>query len=44
MSPIAAPDQINPGIEDVIADAERHKHGSDPIADHTRRAPPRARD
>jgi NADH-quinone oxidoreductase subunit D len=35
MSPIAAPDQINPGIEDVIADAERHKHGSDPIADQT---------
>jgi NADH-quinone oxidoreductase subunit D len=35
MSPIAAPDQINPGIEDVIADAERHKHGNDPIADQT---------
>jgi NADH-quinone oxidoreductase subunit D len=35
MSPVAAPDQINPGIEDVIADAERHKHGTDPIADQT---------
>jgi NADH-quinone oxidoreductase subunit D len=35
MSPIAAPDQINPGIEDVIADAERHKHGTDPLADQT---------
>jgi NADH-quinone oxidoreductase subunit D len=35
MPPIAAPDQINPGIEDVLADAERHKHGTDPIADQT---------
>ena len=35
MPPVAAPDQINPGIEDVIADAERHKHGTDPIADQT---------
>jgi NADH-quinone oxidoreductase subunit D len=35
MSPIAAPDQINPGIDDVIADAERHRHGTDPIADQT---------
>ncbi|RZU39869.1 NADH dehydrogenase (quinone) subunit D [Edaphobacter modestus] len=35
MSPLAAPDQINPGIEDVIADAELHKHGNDPIADQT---------
>ncbi|HEY0163431.1 MAG TPA: NADH dehydrogenase (quinone) subunit D [Edaphobacter sp.] len=35
MAPIAAPDQINPGIEDVLADAERHHHGSDPIADQT---------
>jgi NADH-quinone oxidoreductase subunit D len=35
MSPIAAPDQINPGVEEVIADAERHKHGTDPIADQT---------
>ncbi len=35
MSPVAAPDQINPGIEDVIADNERHKHGNDPIADQT---------
>jgi NADH-quinone oxidoreductase subunit D len=35
MSPVAAPDQINPGIEDVIADAERRHHGTDPIADQT---------
>jgi NADH-quinone oxidoreductase subunit D len=35
MAPIAAPDQINPGIEDVIADAERRHHGNDPIADQT---------
>ncbi|HEU4635109.1 MAG TPA: NADH dehydrogenase (quinone) subunit D [Edaphobacter sp.] len=35
MSPIAAPDQINPGIEDVIADSERRHHGNDPIADQT---------
>jgi NADH-quinone oxidoreductase subunit D len=26
---------INPGVEDVLADAERHKHGNDPIADQT---------
>jgi NADH-quinone oxidoreductase subunit D len=35
MSPVAAPDQINPGIEDVIADAELHKHGTDPVSDQT---------
>jgi NADH-quinone oxidoreductase subunit D len=35
MSPVAAPDQINPGIEDVIADAKRHHHGTDPISDQT---------
>lgn len=35
MSPVAAPDQIIPGIEDVIADSERHHHGKDPIADQT---------
>jgi len=35
MSPVAAPDQINPGIEDVIADANLHKHGTDPISDQT---------
>ena len=35
MSPIAAPDQMIPSVEDVIADAERHKHGTDPIADQT---------
>ncbi|HMF53907.1 MAG TPA: NADH dehydrogenase (quinone) subunit D [Edaphobacter sp.] len=27
MAPVAAPDQINPGIEDVIADARRAHHG-----------------
>jgi NADH-quinone oxidoreductase subunit D len=35
MSPVAAPDQINPGIEDVVADAERRQHGTDPISDQT---------
>ena len=35
MSPLAAPDQINPGIEDVVADSERRHHGTDPIADQT---------
>ncbi len=35
MSPVAAPDQINPGVEDVIADANLHKHGNDPVADQT---------
>jgi NADH-quinone oxidoreductase subunit D len=35
MPPLAAPDQINPGIEEVIADAELHKHGRDPLADQT---------
>jgi len=35
MSSVAAPDQINPGIEDVVADNNRHKHGNDPIADQT---------
>lgn len=35
MSPIAAPDQINPGIEDVVADSERRHHGNDPISDQT---------
>jgi NADH-quinone oxidoreductase subunit D len=35
MPPFAAPDQINPGIEEVIADAELHKHGRDPLADQT---------
>ena len=35
MSPVAAPDQINPGIEDVVADSERRHHGTDPIADQT---------
>src|SRR6516162_6248214 len=35
MSPVAAPDQINPGVEDVIADATRPHPGFDPIADQT---------
>ncbi|WP_260705195.1 NADH dehydrogenase (quinone) subunit D [Edaphobacter flagellatus] len=35
MSSIAAPDQINPGIDDVIADAKRHQHGNDPVSDQT---------
>jgi len=35
MSPIAAPEQINPGIDDVVADSERRHHGNDPIADQT---------
>jgi len=35
MSPVAAPDQINPGIEDVVADSERRHHGTDPISDQT---------
>ena len=35
MAPVAAPDQINPGVEDVIADS-RHPHPElDPIADQT---------
>ena len=32
--PVAAPDQINPGIDDVLADAKRHG-GEDPGRDHT---------
>ncbi|MCU1226539.1 MAG: dehydrogenase subunit [Edaphobacter sp.] len=35
MAPVAAPDQINPGIEDVIADARRAHHGDDPASDQT---------
>ncbi len=35
MSPIAAPDQIDPGVDDVVADSERHHHGSDPVSDQT---------
>ena len=30
-----APDQINPGIEAVVADAKLKHHGSDPLADQT---------
>jgi NADH-quinone oxidoreductase subunit D len=35
MSPVAAPDQMIPGVEDVVADAERRHHGKDPVADQT---------
>ncbi|HEY6375559.1 MAG TPA: NADH dehydrogenase (quinone) subunit D [Edaphobacter sp.] len=35
MAPVAAPDQINPGIEDVVADAKLKHHGTDPAADQT---------
>src|SRR5260370_25246319 len=35
MALLAAPDMINPGIEDVIADAKRSHHGNDPAADQT---------
>jgi NADH-quinone oxidoreductase subunit D len=35
MAPVAAPDQINPGIEDVVADAKLNHHGTDPLADQT---------
>ena len=34
MAPLAAPDLINPGVEDVIADATRHD-GTNPGKDHT---------
>jgi NADH-quinone oxidoreductase subunit D len=30
-----APDQINPGIEDVVADAKLKQHGPDPVTDQT---------
>jgi NADH-quinone oxidoreductase subunit D len=35
MAPIAAPDQINPGIEAVVADAKLNHHGTDPTSDQT---------
>jgi NADH-quinone oxidoreductase subunit D len=35
MTPVAAPDQINPGVEDVVADAKLRHHGIDPVADQT---------
>ena len=35
MAPVAAPDQINPGIEDVIADAKRPHPSFDPVSDQT---------
>ena len=28
-------EQLIPGVEDVIADAERHRHGNDPVSDQT---------
>jgi NADH-quinone oxidoreductase subunit D len=34
MAPVAAPDMINPGIDDVLADAQRH-HDTDMPKDHT---------
>jgi NADH-quinone oxidoreductase subunit D len=35
MAPVAAPDQINPGIEDVVADGKLKHHGTDPASDQT---------
>jgi NADH-quinone oxidoreductase subunit D len=35
MAPVAAPNQINPGIEDVLADAKLKHHGTDPASDQT---------
>ena len=35
MAPIPAPDQINPGIEAVVADAKLNHHGTDPTSDQT---------
>lgn len=35
MAPLAAPDQINPGIDDVVSDSARHHHGNDPLSDQT---------
>ncbi len=35
MAPVAAPDQINPGVEDVVADAKLKHHGKDPAEDQT---------
>ncbi|MEK6398628.1 MAG: NADH dehydrogenase (quinone) subunit D [Terriglobus sp.] len=33
MAPVAAPDMITPGVEDVVADAKLHNQ--DPVQDHT---------
>lgn len=33
MAPVAAPDMITPGVEDVVADARRHNQ--EPVQDHT---------
>ena len=35
MTPLAAPDMLLPDIEDVVADADRHHAGNDPISDQT---------
>lgn len=35
MTPVAAPDMITPGVEDVVEDSARHHHGTDPAADQT---------
>jgi NADH-quinone oxidoreductase subunit D len=35
MTPLAAPDMIVPGVEDVVADAQRHHPGQDSAADQT---------
>jgi NADH-quinone oxidoreductase subunit D len=35
MAPLAAPDMIVPGVEDVVADAQRHHPGQDSAADQT---------
>ena len=34
MAPVAAPDMLNPGVEDVVADAQRH-HGVPAPQDQT---------
>jgi NADH-quinone oxidoreductase subunit D len=34
MPPVAAPDMLNPGVDDVLADAQRH-HSADMPKDHT---------
>ena len=35
MTPTAAPDMLIPDVEDVVADAERNHHGTDPVSDQT---------
>ena len=34
MSPVSAPDMIDPGIDDLLED-HKHPHGTDPVADQT---------